>query len=89
MDIWWFIGFKQSYNICEVNYDRDCSTDQGSLAIHSRKVGDIPSANLYEKLMEDEEDHIDFLETQLDLYETIGEQNYGALNAVSALDADA
>ena len=58
-------------------------------AIHCRKVGDIPSANLFEKLMEDEEGHIDFLETQLDLYETIGEQNYGALNAVSALDADA
>lgn len=57
-------------------------------AIYCRKVGDIPSANLFEKLMADEEGHIDYLETQIGLYETIGEQNYGALNAVSSLEAE-
>ncbi len=39
---------------------------------------------LFENLMSDEEDHIDFLETQIDLYENLGEQHYGLLNASSA-----
>lgn len=34
--------------------------------------------------MKDEEDHIDFLETQLGLMNDIGSQNYGQLNAESA-----
>ncbi len=34
--------------------------------------------------MKDEEGHIDFLETQLQLLESIGEQKYGQLNASSA-----
>lgn len=39
---------------------------------------------LFEQLMADEEGHIDFLETQRDLLQHIGEQNYGQLNAGSA-----
>ena len=47
-------------------------------------VGDYVSKMLFEELMADEEGHIDFLETQLDLYADIGAQNYGQLNAASA-----
>jgi|GEM_PF-4979114 len=32
--------------------------------------------------MSDEEGHIDYLESQIDLFENIGAENYGALNAV-------
>ena len=46
--------------------------------------GDYVSMDLFEKLMSDEEDHIDFLETQIGLYDTIGDKNYGMLNASSA-----
>ncbi len=48
------------------------------------KIGDYVSKNLFDTLLTDEEGHIDFLETQLGLYESIGEQNYGLLNAKSA-----
>jgi len=43
---------------------------------------------LFEDLLKDEEGHIDFLETQLDLLKSIGVENYGQLNAESANDGD-
>ncbi|AXQ94600.1 bacterioferritin [Cereibacter azotoformans] len=55
---------------------------------HCEKVGDYVTKNLFEELLADEEGHIDYLETQLDLMGTIGEQNYGLLNAKSADKAD-
>jgi len=46
--------------------------------------GDYVSQNLFESLIADEEGHIDFLETQLELLGRIGEEKYGQLNAASA-----
>lgn len=43
--------------------------------------GDYVTKNLFEELLKDEEGHIDFLETQLELYERLGEANYGLLQA--------
>jgi len=51
------------------------------------KEGDYVSKNLFEALIADEEGHIDFLETQLELLGNLGEQKYGQLNA-SPADAD-
>ncbi|WP_029617592.1 bacterioferritin [Pseudorhizobium marinum] len=51
-------------------------------------VGDYVSMKLFEELLADEEGHIDFLETQLDLLGKIGEERYGLLNAVSADTAE-
>ncbi|WP_034268218.1 bacterioferritin [Haloechinothrix halophila] len=41
-----------------------------------RDKGDITSANLFEKILADEEHHIDYLETQLELIGKLGEQLY-------------
>ncbi|HJQ47569.1 MAG TPA: bacterioferritin [Amycolatopsis sp.] len=41
-----------------------------------RDKGDITTANLFEKILADEESHIDYLETQLELMEKLGEQLY-------------
>lgn len=51
-------------------------------------AGDIVSMKLFEDLMTDEEGHINFLETQLNLLEELGPQKYGQLNAEDANEAD-
>ncbi|ABA77688.1 bacterioferritin [Rhodobacter sphaeroides] len=55
---------------------------------HCEKVRDYPSKMLFEELIADEEGHIDYLETQIDLMGSIGEQNYGMLNAKPADEAE-
>ena len=41
-----------------------------------RDRDDVTSANLFEEILEDEEEHIDYLETQLELLKTLGEPLY-------------
>ncbi|MBB4301272.1 bacterioferritin [Rhodobium orientis] len=53
-----------------------------------REARDYVSMELFEELLTDEEGHIDFLETQLELFKEIGPQNYGQLNAGPASEAD-
>ena len=43
---------------------------------YSEGVKDYVSRELFEKIMSDEEEHIDWLETQLGLMDKVGEQNY-------------
>ncbi|WP_425044140.1 bacterioferritin [Primorskyibacter sp. S87] len=52
-----------------------------------KDAGDYVSMSLFESLMSDEEGHIDFLETQLELYDRIGGENYMQLNAAK-IDED-
>ncbi len=54
-----------------------------------RKKEDYVSMELFEELLTDEEGHIDFLETQLDLLKKIGVENYGMLQSDSANEAEA
>jgi bacterioferritin len=42
----------------------------------SEVLGDYVSRELFESILESEEEHIDFLETQLDLINRVGIQNY-------------
>jgi bacterioferritin len=52
------------------------------------ELGDYVTMALFDALLKDEEGHIDFLETQLELLGKIGEERYGLLNAASADEAD-
>jgi bacterioferritin len=53
-----------------------------------QQLGDYVTMQLFEDLLKDEEGHIDFLETQLDLMKSLGEEKYGLLNATPASDDD-
>ena len=41
-----------------------------------REKGDVTSANIFESILADEEHHIDYLDTQLELLEKLGEALY-------------
>ena len=41
-----------------------------------RSRGDVTSARIFESILEDEESHVDYLETELELLSTLGEQLY-------------
>lgn len=55
---------------------------------HCDSVGDYVTRALFDELLADEEGHIDFLETQLGLFDDLGAERYGLLNAKSADQAD-
>jgi bacterioferritin len=43
---------------------------------YMRGIGDVTSANIFEDILKDEEEHIDYLETQQGLISQLGEQLY-------------
>lgn len=45
---------------------------------YMRSIGDITSANIFESILANEEEHIDYLETQLELIESLGLPLYAA-----------
>ncbi len=51
-------------------------------------IGDYVTMKLFEELLADEEGHIDFLETQIDLLNDLGDERYGLLNAGPANEAE-
>ena len=53
-----------------------------------QEKGDYVSMGLFEKLLADEEGHIDWLETQLDNIEAIGIENYGQLQSAPADESE-
>jgi bacterioferritin len=48
---------------------------------YCQSVGDYVTMELFTELLTDEEGHIDFLETQIDLFDKIGAERYALLNA--------
>ena len=58
----------------------DLAAEESARALYN-EAGDYVTMKLFETLMADEEGHIDFLETQLDLHDRIGAENYAQLNA--------
>jgi bacterioferritin len=66
----------------EQQLSNDLALEKGAVAdyneyiVVARKAGDNASADLFEALLKDEEEHVDFLEEQLGLIKEIGLNNY-------------
>ena len=61
---------------CDLKLEYQAHPDLKAAIAHCEQVGDYVSRELFEDILESEEEHIDFLETQLDLIERVGVQNY-------------
>jgi bacterioferritin len=61
---------------CDLAAEISARTLYEEAATHCHSVRDYVTRDLFEKLMHDEEEHIDFLETQLDLIGRIGLELY-------------
>ncbi len=61
---------------CDLAAEHEARTLYQDAATYCHSVKDYPSRELFEALMKDEEGHIDFLETQLDLIKTVGLELY-------------
>jgi bacterioferritin len=61
---------------CDLKLEQIARPDLQAAIDHCEKVRDYVSRELLEDILESEEEHIDFLETQLDLIERVGLENY-------------
>ena len=61
---------------CDLKLEHLGHPDLKAAIAHCEQVGDYVSRELLEDILESEEEHIDFLETQLDLIARVGIQNY-------------
>lgn len=61
---------------CDLKLEHIAHPDLKAAIAYCEKVGDYVSRELLEDILESEEEHIDFLETQLELVERVGLQNY-------------
>lgn len=61
---------------CDLKAEIEARALYQEAAGYCREVGDYPSETLFKDLMADEEGHIDFLETQLELIARIGIELY-------------
>lgn len=61
---------------CDLQLEMKAHPDLKAAIAHCETVGDYISRELFESILESEEEHIDYLETQIDLIGKIGIQNY-------------
>ncbi|WP_117213810.1 bacterioferritin [Allorhizocola rhizosphaerae] len=61
---------------CDLKVELEAVTRLRGGIEYMRSIGDVTSANLFEEILADEEHHIDYLETQLGLIKSLGEQLY-------------
>ena len=61
---------------CDLALEMDGLQVLKDAIVHCEGVGDFTSRKLFADILDSEEEHIDWLETQLSLVERLGEQNY-------------
>ncbi|MGH8162182.1 MAG: bacterioferritin [Gammaproteobacteria bacterium] len=61
---------------CDLKLEREAHAPLREAIAHCEEVNDYVSRELLADILEGEEEHIDWLETQLDLIERVGPENY-------------
>ena len=61
---------------CDLKIEHKAHIDLKEAIAYCESVGDYASRELLEDILESEEEHIDWLETQLSLIQAVGLQNY-------------
>jgi bacterioferritin len=61
---------------CDLKLEQLAHVDLKAAIADCEKLGDYVSRELFASILESEEEHIDFIETQLSLIDRIGIQNY-------------
>jgi bacterioferritin len=61
---------------CDLALEIEAVTVLRDAVAYAESIGDYVSRELFVKILDSEEEHIDWLETQLDLIARIGEPNY-------------
>jgi bacterioferritin len=61
---------------CDLKLERAARPPLQEAITHCEKVRDFVSRELFEEILKSEEEHIDWLETQLELIEKMGQQNW-------------
>jgi bacterioferritin len=61
---------------CDLSLERQAHPDLKAAIKDSEDAGDYISRQLFEDILESEEEHIDWLETQLELIQRVGLENY-------------
>lgn len=73
---------------CDLAAEQEARAMYKEASEYCREAGDYVTMELFKELLEDEEGHIDFLETQLDLHDRVGPENYAQLNASKMDEAE-
>jgi bacterioferritin len=61
---------------CDLKLERAAHVDLKAAITDCERLSDFVSRELFERILESEEEHIDWLETQLDLIGRVGLENY-------------
>lgn len=69
---------------CDLRIEHKAHGDLKAAIAYCEQVQDYASRELFVSIVESEEEHIDFLETQLDMIQRLGIQNYMQLQATPA-----
>ena len=69
---------------CDLRLEEKAMSDLREGIAYMESVRDYVSRDLFRRILDNEEEHVDFLERQSDLIKLIGIQNYIQLNSASA-----
>lgn len=71
---------------CDLALEMDAIPDLRDAIQYAESVRDYVSRDLFQNILEDEEEHVDWLETQLGLIDKVGIQNYNQAQIIECED---